>query len=49
MARRKWVEKRIKISFSQTEIEKLEAYCEKHEREYSDVIRELVRNLKLEG
>jgi len=48
MARRKWVEKRIKVSFSQPEMEILNNYCDKHEREFSDVIRELVRNLKVE-
>lgn len=48
MSRAKWVEKRLNICFAKPEIEKLEAYCKKHQREYTDVIRELVRSLKVE-
>ena len=47
MSRTKWAEKRLTLSFSKAEIEVLEAYCIKNQREYTDVIRELVRSLKL--
>lgn len=47
MARKKWTEKRITIGFSKPEIEQLDAYCEATGRDYSDVIRECVRKLKV--
>lgn len=46
MARQKWIEKRLNISLSKSEIELLNDYCIKNQREYTDVIRELVRTLK---
>lgn len=47
MARQKWIEKRLNISLSKTEVDLLETYCTENEREYTDVIRELVRTLKV--
>lgn len=36
------------VSFTEAENAKLEAFCTRHQREKTDVIRELVRNLKVE-
>ncbi|MGB3206743.1 MAG: plasmid partition protein ParG [Crinalium sp.] len=47
MANKKWIEKRVSVSFSKPEWDKLEAYCELQGRSYTDVIRELVRKLKI--
>ena len=48
MSTRKWAEKRISVSFTKLEVEKLEAFCTKHQLGITEVIRELVRNLKVE-
>ncbi|MBD2503728.1 CopG family transcriptional regulator [Anabaena azotica] len=46
MAGGKWTVKRISVGFSQYEVEILEEFYKKYGREKTDVIRELVRNLK---
>lgn len=46
--RKKWIAKRITISLSQVEAERLELFCQQQGREATDVMRECVRNLKLQ-
>ena len=36
------------VSVTEAEDNKLEAFCSKHQREKTDVIREMIRNLKVE-
>ncbi|NJK48203.1 CopG family transcriptional regulator [Candidatus Gracilibacteria bacterium] len=43
--KRKLIEKRITVGFSQSEIEQLDTYCKLAGRTYTDVIRECIRNL----
>jgi predicted DNA binding CopG/RHH family protein len=45
--KKKLIKKRLTIGLSEPDIEKLEAYCKVTGRNYSDVIRECIRKLKL--
>ena len=43
-----WSEKRLMVSLSKVEVDLLESYCLRHNKKQAEVIRELVRNLKVE-
>jgi hypothetical protein len=45
--KRKLIERRITVGLSKLEVEHLEAYCEAMCRNYSDVIRDCIRKLKI--
>jgi len=45
---KKWAVKRITINLAASEMEKLEEYCQKTGRPATDVIRELIRSLKVD-
>lgn len=42
-------DKDLKIRLPQNELEHLEAYCAKHKKTKTEVVRELIRNLKLDS
>ncbi len=46
---KKWAVKRITINLTSNEAEKLERYCNVTGRPATDVIRELIRSLKIEA
>ena len=46
---KKWAVKRITINLTSNEAEKLEKYCSMTGRPATDVIRELIRSLKVEA
>lgn len=45
---KKWAVKRITLNLTLTEADKLERYCSTTGRPATDVIRELIRTLKIE-
>ncbi|MBD2175002.1 CopG family transcriptional regulator (plasmid) [Anabaena sp. FACHB-709] len=49
MAKKKWSVKRITVNLASTEVETLEDYCTATGRPAADVIRELIRKLKIEA
>jgi hypothetical protein len=49
MVNKKWAVKRLTVNLTSTERQKLEEYCEKTGRPATDVIRELLRSLKVDS
>ena len=49
MVNKKWAVKRLTVNLTSTEIEKLSQYCARRGRPFNDVIRELLRSLKVES
>ncbi|WP_422394267.1 CopG family transcriptional regulator [Nostoc flagelliforme] len=49
MVNKKWAVKRLTVNLTSTEIEKLSQYCARTGRPFNDVIRELLRSLKVES
>ncbi|MBC1221523.1 CopG family transcriptional regulator [Nostoc sp. UCD121] len=47
MVNKKWAVKRLTVNLTSTERQKLEQYCAKTGRPFNDVIRELLRCLKV--
>jgi hypothetical protein len=49
MVNKKWAVKRLTVNLTSTERQKLEQYCAKTGRPFNDVIRELLRSLKVDS
>ncbi|MEH1916775.1 CopG family transcriptional regulator [Nostoc sp.] len=49
MVKKKWAVKRLTVNLTATETQKLSQYCAKTGRPFNDVIRELLRSLKVDS
>ena len=49
MVNKKWAVKRLTVNLTLTEREKLSQYCARTGRPFNDVIRELLRSLKVDS
>ncbi|MBD2536923.1 CopG family transcriptional regulator [Nostoc flagelliforme FACHB-838] len=49
MVNKKWAVKRLTVNLTATETQKLSEYCEKTGRPINDVIRQLLRSLKVDS